>query len=864
MSRTGQWRNSAKHRHPLLSAWSAFALTCGSAASASAQEPAAPAEADAKPAPKPDPDEGRQIIVIGDRAIIASLKNAPVEQTYDEDRAASYGVSTVGELIGQIKAENGDSQPVILINGQPAPDTGDIADYPVEAVRRIETLPRGSATAVGGAAGQRAYNIVLKAQVRSLTFTAARQIATEGEWGTTRGEAIATWIKGQDRVNVTLRGSDSDPLFEIDRGIVPAEPTTPFAPLGNIIPLSGPQIDPLLSALADRPVATVALPAGSITPTLQSLVPFANLINPSALSANRTLRGTSRPIDLSVSVNKELAPWLALSVNSRIGWTESTSYSGLPSARFLIPATNPFTPFSTSVLLALSDPAHPLRSVTKATNGSVNATLNGNWGEWHAILIGRYDSRERTSDSDRVGTIAGGSIPVAAATNPFAGTLAGAIPVTVRSTFSKTVTRQASGDVDGPLFELPAGKLRVRAGAAFARTSFDSSDNSGAAQSVDRDETTLKAGVTVPLTDRVKFLPGFGDTELSLDIGRLDLGSFGRIDRHAIALNWAPLEWLRLNANEVKDGLALAPELVSAPATITENVPYFDPVTGQTVNVTTIYGGAANLANQSQRTRTLSLTANPYKPYNLQFNADYVVTELRNQAGALPPPSSAVVAAFPDRFVRDANGQLIVVDNRTVNFARQHSRQLRLGANFMIPLTPAVMPKPPVPGEPRRRPMPRTTLQVNASHTFLLESKTVIRDGLPEVDLLDGGAIGIGGGQQRHATDLGLALTRGGTGVRAQATWRGASTLRIGTLAAPDLLAFDPLFRLDLRVFADLGQLLPGTKAAKDTRVTVSFENLTNNRQLVSNLAGFTPLGYQGAYRDPVGRTVTFELRKVF
>ncbi|MGH6786861.1 MAG: hypothetical protein ACREBO_08520 [Novosphingobium sp.] len=849
------------HRHPILSAWTVLVLTCGAANPAGAQD--APVKAQDAPA-KPAPDEQRQIIVIGDRAIIASLKDAPVEQVYDEDRAASYGASTVGELLGQIKAENGDTEPVILINGQPAPDAGDIADFPVEAVSKIETLPRGTAAVVGGGAGQRAYNIVLKSQVRSLTFTAARQIATEGDWGTTRGEAIATWIKGQDRVNLTLRASESDPLFEADRGVIAAPQSIAFAPLGNVLPASGTQVDPAFSALVGRPVGIIALPAGNTRPTLASLVPFADQTNPNQLSAFRTLRGASRPIDLSLSANKELTPWLALAVNGRIGWIRSQSQSGLPSARFLVGSTNAFTPFSTPVVLALSDPARPLHSLTEATNGSFSATFNANWGDWHAALFGRYESRERTSDSDRLGTIAGGSIAVQPAVNPFDGTLAGQIPVVVRSTYSRTINRHVGADIDGPLFELPAGKVRIRAGAAAARTAFESSDSTGAAQSVDRNETTLKAGISIPLTDRVKFLPWLGDSELSFDVGRLDLGRFGRIDRHSIALNWSPLEWLRLNANEAKDGVALPPELAGAPVIVTENVPYFDPISGETVNVTTISGGAANLDNQEQRTRTLSLTASPYKPYNLQLNADYVVTDLTNLTGALPPPSSAVVAAFPDRFQRDVNGRLVLVDNRTVNFARQHSRSLRLGGSFSLPLSQVVAPSVAIAGQPRRRPLPRTTLQVNAAHTILLENTTTIRAGLPEVDLLQGGAIGIGGGQQRHSTDLGLALTRGGTGVRAQATWRGESFLQIGTLAAPDLLAFEPVFKLDLRVFADLGQLLPGTSLAKGTRVQISFENLTNNRQLVRNLAGITPLGYQPAYRDPIGRTVSFELRKVF
>lgn len=50
----------------------------------------------------------------------------------------------------------------------------------------------------------------------------------------------------------------------------------------------------------------------------------------------------------------------------------------------------------------------------------------------------------------------------------------------------------------------------------------------------------------------------------------------------------------------------------------------------------------------------------------------------------------------------------------------------------------------------------------------------------------------------------------------------------------------------------------------KDTRLSLSVTNLTDQRQRVADLAGATPLSYQAAYRDPVGRTIGIELRKVF
>jgi hypothetical protein len=221
-----------------------------------------------------------------------------------------------------------------------------------------------------------------------------------------------------------------------------------------------------------------------------------------------------------------------------------------------------------------------------------------------------------------------------------------------------------------------------------------------------------------------------------------------------------------------------------------------------------------------------------------------------------------VVAAFPDRFVRDSSGRLVAVDTTSVNFVRQNTKQLRLGINFKVPLSPArIIPKT---ATTVRRRIPATTLQVNLSHTIVLGSSIVIRSGLPEVDLLAGGAIGIGGGQQRHISNATVALTRGATGIRLNAAWRGPSYLQTGTLATPDRLTFGSLLRLDARMFADLGSLLPRSKFAKGTRVTLAVDNLANKRQRVFDASGNVPLSYQPGYRDPVGRTVTFELRKVF
>jgi iron complex outermembrane recepter protein len=193
-----------------------------------------------------------QIIVIGPRLIVGALRDTPVEQSYDPNRLQSYNVDSAGELIAEIASENGEDAPTVLVNGQPVTDLSDISDLPVEAIKQIEVLPPGSASKVGGPPGKRTYNIVLKTSVRTVTLTASRQIATEGNWANSRGEAIVTYIKGQDRINLSIRTGRSDPLYEADRGLLPAVEFGSFSPIGNVIPLSGTEIDPVFSGLAGR------------------------------------------------------------------------------------------------------------------------------------------------------------------------------------------------------------------------------------------------------------------------------------------------------------------------------------------------------------------------------------------------------------------------------------------------------------------------------------------------------------------------------------------------------------------------------------------------------------------------------------
>lgn len=836
-----------------------------------AKAPAAPAGAeqpegatDEEPAEPQPGSTPPQIIVIGNRAIVSTLADIPPEQTFEGDDLVGFGASTVGEALEDLQRENGDAQPTFLVNGRPVANLNDINDLPVEAIERVETLPRGSAAQVGGRAGERAYNVVLKRSLRTLTATGSRDMATEGGWANNRGEAIYTILAGNDRFNLAVRGAESGLLFESERNVTSRAQSTPFAPSGNIIGASGSEIDPLLSQLAGQTVTVAGVPAGATRPTLADFARSANQPNPSTLENFRSLRGASRPIEVSLIGSKDLNSWLSVSINGRFNWNRNESVFGLPSARFTIPSTNAFTPFSRSVRLALNDPSRPLQSRFDTQSQSLNTTFNATLGQWRAALIVDGDRRKNENDFQFTGVLPGTLATVADTTNPFGGTLAAAIPIDSRLTSSVFETGQIAFEANGPLFGALAGPITARLRASAQTLEFRTEDADGTNR-FRRDEVSGRFGVNIPLTGtngKASFLKELGNTDLDLDYGRFDQGRFGTLTRWSLAFNWQPAKWLRVVGRSARDDIAIPPESLSEPLLVTSNVPYFDPVRGETAEVTTITGGAQGLRNEQRRSRAVAVTLSPLRKYRTQLDVEYSEDRFLNQIGALPFPSSAVVTAFPDRFVRDAAGNLVLVDSRSVNFDNQKTRQVRFGGRVTVPLEA----KKPVTRDAsgRRRRPAQLNLQAAASHTVVLSSKATIREGLPVVDLFEGGGLGVGGAVVRHLSSVNLGLFKGETGLRVEYARRGDSTLVFGPVNNPELLTFGSFSTFDLRAIVAAGQHFPRSRVLKGVRLTATVRNLFNERQSVTDRTGSTPQAFEPVRRDPIGRTFMLELRKSF
>ena len=808
-----------------------------------------------------------EIVVTATREQQAALEEIEPERTVDADGVASYGASSIGEVLDFITSEMGDTdEPVLFVNGVPITDPGDIVDYPAEAIERIDVLPRGAGARLGARTDKRAYNVVLKRVFASEIGSVRDQLATEGGWRSIGAELFLSRISGQKRLNLALSVRDDDELLESERGLLQPAPLLPYDLVGNVIadPRTGAsEIDPMLSAAAGRPVIVAGVPAGSSHPSLADFVNSAGLANRTDLGRFRTLRAASRSYEASLNVNRPLTSWLSAAFSARFDQDTFDSLQGLRTAVLILPGESPFSPFGQAVAITRYFEDDPLTSRARLLRSNVGLALNANRGRWQMTLRGDYRYSRYRTDARRQAGFTPILLDATAGPNPFSEDLGALVPLVSDRTSSVNQDTSLQLSATGPLFELPAGPLRANLNAGLRhidQASFNDSPFFQSRRSLNRDERSAQGSLEIPLTSSEAGVFGaIGDVSLTLDYGVTDVAGLGSIRRHGYAANWRPVPPVTLQASINQQRLLPESQQIGEAVTLTPGVRYFDVLTGETLDVTQIAGGNPDLLAESVTTRRLSATATMPTEIDLQINAEYLSTRRNNPISLLPPTSVELMAAFPDRFVRDAGGRLISVDVRPINFVRRSHEQFRWGVILSAPLAPVPPAGTPVPpGTSRLR------LQTTVSHTVSLKDEVLARAGFPVVDLLEGGAIGFGGGTTRHLIDAALNVNDRDVGMRLNATWRSAALLNAGTAASPGRLRFSPLATFNLRTFAALNQVWPDAKLLKGTKLSVNVLNLFNARQDVRDAAGATPLRYQPAYRDPLGRTVELELRKTF
>lgn len=847
---------------------------------APAPDPAPAAQPPANPGAQGDEEELEDIVVTGSRQNLpgAVQGDIPPEVQLSPADIRSYGVSSVSDLLEELAPQTQSGvggRPVVLLNGRRIANFSEIRDIPTEAILRVDILPEEVALKYGYRADQKVVNFVLRRRFRAVTLEAADKIPTEGGSNTAQGEFDLLHIARDTRIQLHTSYTDTSALTEAERGVI-QQPGSPI-----------------------------------------DLAPY------------RTLTPGSHKLGVNLVYARPIGERVNATINGSVEQTGSLGTFGLPIVTLQSPITD-------------TTDLTPLSQRNSSLTSHLGATVNGDAGQWRWTTTAAYDrvnSKTLTDTSLDLATYQAALLAGDPLTGPFGLPNRGN---SVSSTADLTTT------ASGPVFALPAGDVSTTIKIGADTSDFTSSSfRSGLTQTgkVSRDTASGQINVDVPIASRSKdVLAWAGNFSLNGNVGVDHLSDFGTLVAYGYGFNWSVIDGVRFIGSVAHREEAPSAAQLGNPQVLTPNTRVFDYVTGQTVNVTTLSGGNPLLRSDTKNVQKIGVTLKPWAKTDLTIIANYVKTTVDDPTASFPTPTAAIEAAFPDRFVRDAGGNLLRLDTRPINYARTENSQIRYGFNFSKSLKSKVQremeayragtgPNPfagmTFPGRGRRQgggegrngaqsspgqtppadgaatpPPPQDgataantpqagprggrgpgggrfgrfggggrggagggRLQFALYHTIHLTDRVDVLDGGPSLNLLRGDAIGQSGGQPRHEVQAQAGYTNNGIGGRLSANWQSGTTVQAGSATNPQTLDFSSLATFNLRFFADLGGRLEWVKAhpwMRGTRVTLAFNNLTNQRQRVTDVNGLTPISYQPAYLDALGRNVRISVRKLF
>ena len=799
------------------------------------------------------PDE--EIVVTAERPRGAVVSEIPPVVELTEADIASYGASSVQDLLEAISSQTsssrgrGSGRPIVLINGQRTSGFREIRDLPPEAIRTVQVFPEELALQYGYRPDQRVINFILKDNYTGVSASAEYGVPTQGGQGRSEVDTTVTRIGKNSRVNINLEWQNNTAITESERGIIQ-------------------------DAAGD-------------------------LVN---LGDFRTLVAPSDNVELNANYSRTFGNGMSLSLNGGYVYDKSRGLQGLPNGTLQV-AGDPLFRYFTEY--------GPLNRVQESNTAQAGLTLNGNLSDWRWSLTSDYTRAQVNSDTDRSGDISALQAAIdAGSADPLAtefGTLLDAPVTDTARVVDQTITNLAT--LSGTLLVLPSGAVTTTLRGGYDREDLNSRETrSGLVTATDLSRDQLSAGINIdiPLADEnIDVVEAIGKLSINGNLGYADLSDFGGLVEFGFGLTWEPFDGLVFTASSIGKEAAPGIAQLGNPVIITPDVTVFDFTNGETVLAAITTGGNPALLAEKQRDIKLAFNYRPEWLDGFSFLGEYFRNNSTNVASSFPLLTPEIEAAFPDRVTRDPSGQLIAIDRRPVNYANVSSERIRYGIDFSKRFgerrgdgpgrpdrgsRPAQSPAPgseapadkpadgaaPEAGQAARPAGPRGgpamggrpsggRWQLSAFHTIRLEDRIKIRDGVDELDLLGGSAIGSTGGSPRHEFEINGGWFNNGIGFRLDGKHQVATRVD-GGLTGSDL-RFSDLTTFNLRMFINLddrGSLTEKVPFLKGSRIAFKVDNIFDDIQTVRDGNGVVPLSYQRGYVDPVGRYVEIDFRKRF
>lgn len=801
-----------------------------------------------------DAEDENVMVVTGARPRGTVDTDIPAEVTLSPREIRAIGASNIAELLDALAPQTGGSRgrgggmPVILVNGRRISGFSEVRDLPPEAIERMEIFPEEVALRYGYRADQRVVNFVLRRNFNAVTAEAEAGMSMEGGRGTSEIDVNYLTIAGPTRTSFGAEYQGRAALLESQREIIQENP----APPGG-------------------------LNAGDF----------------------RTLLPDSNSYSVNAQHSRQLGT-VGATIDGRYVVTQTRSLLGLPS----------------------NDPnaVTPLNRASDSYNGTLGLAFNGDIAPWRWNLTANYSRVETDTETER---LAGSPADVAEQVNQALtaglvvnGPLFDGWAGPLRSSFSLNTELRSfdSQSTRGGVFrETSLSRQRFEGQASFDMplTStregvLDAIGDLSVNLNLNAESysdfgvlTTVGYGLNWRPTDWLNFIASatheegapsitqLGDPVIAtpnvrvfdfvrgetVDITQIAGGNPALLadSRHVLnfGVNVRPMDGLSIRANYTEN--KITNPIAGFPAATAEIESAFPTRfvrdgAGRLVSIDTT---PINFAESERREIRWGLDFSaPFGPQRQggpggrgMFGGPGGPGGPRGQNAPTPMPPAQGEGGQPP-----AAGQTPPPEGAQPQGERPSGERRQRGEG--------AGPGRGGFGGPGGRGGfggggfggggGGGRMQFSLFHTWRLEDRVLIRQGVPELDFLDGSAAGSGGGTAEHQIQARAGLFRDGMGARLEVDWQ--SGTRVSGVNGSDL-EFSPRMNVNLRLFANLGQqrdLVRAVPFFRGTRVSLNIDNLLDQRVEVRDAMGNTPVNYQPYLLDPVGRSFTISLRKQF
>lgn len=790
-----------------------------------------------------DETEVDELVVSGTRTPPGSVAgDITPELTISAREIRAYGAASVSELLEALVPQTTSGQgsggrPVVLINGARASGFAEIRDLPTEAIARVEILPEEVSLKYGYPAEQKVVNFVLRRRFNARLAEGSAMTPTQSGGGATvAGHGAVLRINQGRRLTLDARATHVDPITEGDRDVIGGE--------GDARTLQARSSDVVLNAVYARPLGNGV--SGTLNGTFET-TDSTDRLGVSPFSAE-ALRRRSQGEDgrLAAAASGALAGW-------QWSYTGAVERTVDKATTERASSSSAYTDWTRSVTTSAQTDLVLNRALWTLPAGQVSTTLTARASttelESEALRAGLGSSSDLTRSIGQAQ--ASFDVPITRAGEGLGeaiGKLSGNLNLGVQhlSDFGDLET------VGAGLNWTPVKPVRLLA--SFSRT--------------DQAPTMNQLGDPVTATPGVRvFDLARGETAEVTRItgGQADLDA-GQRDVFKLGLTYKPFDQTNLTfqanyvATRTRDAVVAFP---SASTQVEDAFPdrFVRDASGALVQVD---ARPVNFAKQSRDELRWGFTYS--RRVGPQPTPEQIAAMRRRFAeGGGAPGQTGQAGGAPGQA---AQGERPPMDGPPPGEGPPPGAMAGAGSAPGGGAPGGGMGGGPGGGRggfggfgggPRGG-----VFQIGLYHTLAFRDDVVIRSGLPALDLLDGAALGAGGGSPRNQIDLQTNYTRGGLGVAANAKWQSATRVTGGTTGED--LRFSDLTTVSVRLFADLG-LQPWARQhpwLRGARATLAIDNLFDERQSVRTASGTVPISYQPDLLDPVGRTVKLTVRKLF